>query len=117
AEACAIESRPALSLRSDEHLMDRRTVALPSWRELLAGRCQKTDERPGYPSRQDPPRAVFPGSFHPLHHGHRQMVEFAERKLGAAVDYELSIVNVDKPSLDFEEMTDRAAQLPATARV
>jgi hypothetical protein len=38
------------------------------------------------------------------------MVEVAERILGVAAEAEISTVNVDKPPLDFIEMSDRAGQ-------
>jgi hypothetical protein len=59
----------------------------------------------------------MPGSFHPLHAGHRRMAEIAAAKLGETVHYELSVENVEKPPLDFIEMADRGAQFPADVRV
>lgn len=41
------------------------------------------------------------------------MHEVAERLLGGPVDSELSVTNVDKPSLDFTEMAARLALFPA----
>ncbi|VTS02569.1 hypothetical protein [Tuwongella immobilis] len=58
----------------------------------------------------DPPRAFLSGSFHPLHDGHRQLVEVAEQKLGLPVGYELSIRNADKPSLDRHVVERRLRQ-------
>jgi nicotinamide mononucleotide (NMN) deamidase PncC len=56
------------------------------------------------------PAGVLPGSFHPLHHGHRQLREVAERILGGPVAYEMSIGNVDKPPLDFLSIERRRRQ-------
>jgi cytidyltransferase-like protein len=55
-------------------------------------------------------RAVFPGAFNPLHAGHRRMAELARQLLGQPVEYEMSILNVDKPPLDYWEMERRTEQ-------
>lgn len=53
---------------------------------------------------------VFPGAFNPLHDGHRQMAALAEELLGASVEFEISIENVDKPPLDVHEIQQRVEQ-------
>ena len=47
---------------------------------------------------------IFPGAFNPLHDGHRGMAEIAEELLGRPVEFEISILNPDKPPLDYYEM-------------
>jgi nicotinamide mononucleotide (NMN) deamidase PncC/nicotinic acid mononucleotide adenylyltransferase len=59
------------------------------------------------------PKGIFPGAFHPLHRGHRRMHDIAEELLELPVEYELSMVNVDKPQLDFLEIEDRCRQFKA----
>ncbi|MYA16205.1 MAG: hypothetical protein F4Z28_05250 [Gammaproteobacteria bacterium] len=54
--------------------------------------------------------AILPGAFNPLHAGHRAMRNDAEQRLGLRVGYELSIANVDKPMLDYQELYARLAQ-------
>jgi nicotinic acid mononucleotide adenylyltransferase len=65
------------------------------------------------PASATQPAVIFPGSFNPLHAGHLKMSEFARRKLGRPVHYELSIRNVDKPDLARGEIADRLQQFPA----
>lgn len=50
---------------------------------------------------------LFPGSFDPLHDGHRAMRRIASRITGREVAYELSLCNVDKPPLDYAEIETR----------
>ena len=57
------------------------------------------------------PKALFPGAFNPPHEGHRRMAELAEQRLGRPVTWELSILNVDKPPLDYISIRDRIAAL------
>jgi nicotinamide mononucleotide (NMN) deamidase PncC len=54
---------------------------------------------------------VFPGAFNPPHAGHLQMAALAEQRLGAPLTWELSIANVDKPTLDFIAIRTRVQAL------
>ena len=110
--ACTGDATAAsVALRSGERVTRRRCDPSPAWRELFAGErpagradgaAEAADVRPG--------RLVFPGSFDPLHEGHRLMARIAEEIAERPVEYELSITNVDKPTLDYLEIRDRAAQ-------
>jgi len=51
--------------------------------------------------------ALLPGSFNPLHGGHEALRDAASRKLNSHVICELSISNVDKPTLTMEEVRER----------
>jgi cytidyltransferase-like protein len=58
------------------------------------------------------PRSVgiLPGSFNPLHEGHRKLAETASRILGADVLFELSVKNVDKSTIEPAEVLRRIGQ-------
>src|SRR5207245_1087635 len=62
-------------------------------------------------------RIVFPGAFDPRHDGHRRMARLAAERLGLTVEHEISILNVDKPPLDFIEMQRRLEQFTDDERL
>ncbi|HEY1190212.1 MAG TPA: hypothetical protein VGE74_21380 [Gemmata sp.] len=63
------------------------------------------------------PRALLPGSFNPLHHGHTELAAVASARLGADVHFELSVQNVDKPELPPEEVERRVKQFAGVGPV
>jgi hypothetical protein len=56
------------------------------------------------------PGMLLPGSFNPLHEGHRGMAVAAQRLLGRQAAFELSVANVEKPPLAESEVRRRMAQ-------
>ena len=54
--------------------------------------------------------ALLPGSFSPVHQGHRGLARAASRLLETEVGFELSVTNVDKPALEESEIITRLAQ-------
>lgn len=60
-----------------------------------------------YSSSNSQLRLIIPGSFNPLHDGHRKMAQVAERLTGFKPTFELSIVNVDKKPLDLLDFRRR----------
>ncbi|HEV3025864.1 MAG TPA: hypothetical protein VGX76_25495, partial [Pirellulales bacterium] len=113
AEACGLNQRLLLKLLAGEEVVAARTKAPSAWQDLLAGRAMIVARRAG-----DPPsvaqaggrRMVFPGAFDPRHDGHKGMAHFAAERSGLPVEYEISVLNVDKPPLDFIEMQLRTEQ-------
>ena len=63
------------------------------------------------------PAVLLSGSFNPLHHGHLALAAAAARHLGAAVHFELSVTNADKPELAADEVARRVAQFAGVAPV
>lgn len=99
-----------LPLLAGEAVITQRAEAPPPWQQLLLG---KTDAvRLGVPAdwTGSASPAIFPGAFNPLHPGHQKMAEIAERILGVPIEFEISILNVDKPPLDYAELRRRAGQ-------
>jgi hypothetical protein len=62
-------------------------------------------------------QVLLPGSFNPVHAGHWELAAVAERLLGRAVVFELSVANVDKPVLNLAEIERRVAQFSGRADV
>lgn len=61
-------------------------------------------------ARQQLGQGLFPGAFNPLHDGHQRMIEHAATRLGHEFDFEISVINVDKPRLGLEEIRRRVDQ-------
>jgi nicotinamide mononucleotide (NMN) deamidase PncC len=105
AEACGVEAtQPNLSDKEPIHRVEKH--APKEWTELLLGERDKIEVR-----MDGAPRLVFSGAFNPLHEGHLRMGELATSHAAVPVTFELSIANVDKPTLDFIEIDARLAGL------
>jgi hypothetical protein len=63
------------------------------------------------------PRILLPGSFNPVHRAHWDLARIAEEMLGAPAHFELSIANVDKPTLTRDEIRRRILQFDGAAAV
>ena len=107
---------PCIELREGADLYDERRVEADPWeRELLEGARDVVWRLGGQPAQNASPipiRGVFPGSFNPVHEGHRQLRDIAAQRLGGAVAWEISLHNVDKPPLDLITLEDRCGQFP-----
>ena len=124
-DAAGLAESITLDLLPGEHVARREVFASEETRRLILGQAdivgRNTKSLPSSPSTCSPstvvgatPRLIFPGAFDPRHQGHRRMAEIAAKHLGARfgapVEHELSIVNVDKPPLDYQEIESRAGQ-------
>jgi hypothetical protein len=88
---------------------EQEQLALPEWQALLCGDKLSTSEQSFL--------GVFPGAFNPPHQGHVRMKEIAEQHLGAAVAFEISAFNVDKPPLDYIDLEERQSHLDGKSLV
>jgi len=53
---------------------------------------------------------IYPGSFFPLHEGHREIYHLAHKITQLPVFYELSVTNSYKPSMDYVDLENRYKQ-------
>ena len=122
AAACGIEQQLDLTLLEHERVEFQEITAPRPWQDLFLGRTEaiKSASAPGRPTASTPcsgeesnlpaPRVVFCGAFDPLHTGHERIAEIAAEVVGHPVAIEVSILNVDKPPLDYLELDRRLRQ-------
>jgi hypothetical protein len=128
AESCAVEARLTLELLEGENLDQSRTTAQQPWRDLLLGKAEiviqggraflpATDKSTG--GRAFLPAAdksipagpaILSGAFNPLHAGHRRIAQVGADLLKKPVIMEISVLNPDKPPLDYYELDRRTKQ-------
>jgi hypothetical protein len=112
AEGCHVPDQPIPEILPEEQLATSDFASPPGCHDLLLGRIAVVRSR-GPDSVQTPAREertsllLFPGAFNPPHPGHTRMAELAEQKLGRPIQFEISLENVDKPLLDYQELTER----------
>ena len=111
AEACGVAAPSLLDASIRTGVGRRMQQAPPAWTELLLGERAAVAVGDDQTSKPSAKTIMFPGAFNPFHSGHERMAELAAERYGAAVKFELSITNVDKPPLDFIEIADRLQQL------
>lgn len=56
-------------------------------------------------------RIIFSGSFNPCHKNHVEMARIASRKYGLPVNFEISLLNVDKPPIDYISLEERISSI------
>jgi nicotinic acid mononucleotide adenylyltransferase len=116
--ATAAGTPAAAGFHPGEQLVTDEVLAPPAWRDLFTGGrgCVRLDGgRPDDDTMAASGRLIFPGSFDPLHEGHLLMARIAEEIAERPLEFELSVVNVDKPMLDYVEIRDRVAQFATHA--
>jgi hypothetical protein len=112
AQACALDDTLPLDLAADETLTSHTTHDDTPLARLLHEQTQQVSVLPDGQQIADAPVSggLLPGSFNPLHAGHRQLAEAAAHYLDSSVSFELTIVNPDKGTLIAEEIERRLHQ-------
>ena len=88
-----------------QNIISEHVKANKNWTNLL--------ETPPYSYTESASKGLLllPGSFNPIHQGHKTMLRTAEKITGENGAFELSIKNAEKPSLDYLTLTDRLEQM------
>ena len=60
---------------------------------------------------------ILSGSFNPIHSGHRSLLEYVSALLDRNKYYEISIMNVDKPSLSIDELLLRIPNFSSDEKI
>jgi hypothetical protein len=112
-EACKLPSPELPNLHVDETVAIEFETVAPFIAQLRTGRHAVVWALPGKDvtdASPEHPRGLLPGSFNPLHVGHRKLRCIAEELIGGPVYFELSLVNADKPPLNNFEIEQRRHQ-------
>jgi hypothetical protein len=113
AQTLGLEDLLEVAMLPEETIQAARSTAPATWQDLLAGRCGRVGCGAAAPDGgrgARPGTVIFPGAFNPLHVGHRRMARIGSEIAEGPVEFEISILNVDKPPLDFHEIRARLSQ-------
>ena len=113
ARACGIAApSPRSVLDADEHYTETVVAAVDRIDQLLAGEHDRVTVQPDGQTMLSvpPPSVLFPGSFNPMHEGHVLLARVAEELRQQPLAFEISVANVDKPTLAGETVRHRLAQ-------
>lgn len=113
-EAAGLDSGLQPELIGDEEVKHEIAVPPVEIAEVRNGTRGGVWSLPGGGIANEPPDSIvglLPGSFSPLHRGHEELRRIAGRILDGQVAFELSILNADKPPLDFFSVEQRRSAI------
>jgi nicotinic acid mononucleotide adenylyltransferase len=66
-----------------------------------------SEQRKSYNPHAIYSNAIFPGSFNPIHDAHVKIIKLAKEQLSCIVSIEMSVLNFEKPPVDFISLAER----------
>jgi nicotinic acid mononucleotide adenylyltransferase len=113
ARACGVAApSPRSLLDGDERYAETVVAAADAIDQLVAGEFDRVTVQPDGQMMLSAPGhfVLLPGSFDPMHEGHVLLARVAEDLKQQPLAFEISVTNVDKPSLAGETVKRRIAQ-------
>lgn len=100
-----------LTLDDQEQLDQHHTVYDDALGQLLIGQHTIVEYiQSTYQARTVSNATILSGSFNPLHDGHRALLHTAISVTGKPGHFELSVINVDKPTIPYHVVRQRVTQ-------
>lgn len=100
-----------LALADDEQLDQHHDIYDDTLSQLLVGQHSIVEyTQSTYQARTISNATILSGSFNPLHDGHRALLHTAISVTGKPGSFELSVINVDKPTIPYHVVRQRAIQ-------
>jgi len=99
--SCIQNTLLQMNVTCDSSVNSQHVNAAADLAPLILGTAYK------FSATNTPAQLLLPGSFNPLHEGHKQMLAVAEAQTGLVGALELTVKNADKPSLDFISLQER----------
>ena len=111
-EFSEVDAELDLGLTDGDRLEEEREDRPGPLDQLLSGEARWVVRHPDLSMvvEGEVPSVLLPGSFNPIHIGHREMMARAMERTGTTGGYELSVTNVDKPPLEKSEIERRLGQ-------
>ena len=61
--------------------------------------------------------SILSGSFNPIHHGHRKLLDYCSKKYDKNKYYEISLLNVDKAEIVSDDLSARLKKLSEDEKI
>ncbi len=106
-----VQTTTEIALADDEHLDQHHHIYDDALSQLLVGQHAIVEyTQSSFQARRISNATILSGSFNPLHDGHRALLHTAMNVTGLPGYFELSVTNVDKPTIPYHVIKQRTTQ-------